>query len=248
MPNPAPAVLRLDRVSLDLPVNMGASAQEGAHERFGHRAREGKIVHVLRDVSLTISEGNRVALIGRNGSGKSSLLRLLAAVFTPTEGSIAANGRMATLIDPTFGFYPELRGVDNIQLYLRSHGVPKNEFPALKHEIAEFAQLGPFLSLPVGTYSSGMQMRLAFALAMAVRPTILLMDEWIFTGDATFVETAFQRLESVLGRTGVLVISTHIEELAARWCDRGIWLESGSIARDGPIDAMSAPASPLKVA
>jgi len=194
------------------------------------------VVQALENINLQIEHGDRVALIGHNGAGKTTLLRVLAGVYEPTGGQIASSGKIAALSDIMLGIDMESTGHENISIRGRLLGLNRKEVELRREEIAEFSGLGEFLDMPVRTYSSGMVLRLAFAVSTSIVPDILLLDEWIGAGDATFLSKAEDRLDRLVGQTGILVLATHSLSLATRVCNKALWLEHGSIMAQGPID------------
>lgn len=197
------------------------------------------LVRALSDVSFTLREGDKVALLGHNGAGKSTMLRALGHVYAPTKGTADINGAIGTLIDISLGINPEATGRENVFIRGQLLGLTKKEITAKYSEIVEFAELGDFMEMPVRTYSSGMHLRLAFAVSTVVRPEILLMDEWLSVGDADFQHKAEERLRDLVSGTKILVIATHSRELVESVCNRAIWLEHGQIKMDGPVDEVS---------
>ena len=192
------------------------------------------MVQALRDISFTLTSGDRLGLIGGNGAGKTTLLRTLAGIFEPVVGRLRIQGSLNALLDPQLGMNQGLTGRENIRLRGQYSGLPNSMLRRLEEDVAEFAELGDFLELPVRIYSSGMVVRLAFALATAIRPQILLMDEWFLAGDASFLERARMRLEDMVRGAEILVLSTHLEGAVRDWCTRALWLEHGTIKADGP--------------
>jgi lipopolysaccharide transport system ATP-binding protein len=202
--------------------------------RIGNDSRNHILVTSLNRVSLTIQKGERVALTGHNGSGKTTLLRALAGVYAPVEGSIRVVGRIASLLDISIGMDPEATGVENIFLRGTLMGMSRSEIEARFDEIASFADLGHYLYVPVRTYSSGMLLRLAFAVSTSIRSDIILMDEWLSVGDEDFSNKASKRLNDLVEQAAILVIATHSAELVKRLCTREIKLEHGSLIDDVP--------------
>ncbi len=170
-------------------------------------------ITALRDINLSLRHGNRVGLIGPNGAGKSTLLRTIAGVYTPTAGSIKVDGKIASLIDISLGMDPEATGFQNIRMRGVMMGLSLREVKAIEEEIAEFTELGDFLNMPVRTYSSGMHMRLGFAVSTAVPADIILMDEWLSVGDRAFLKKAENRLLNYINKSSILVIATHSKDL-----------------------------------
>jgi ABC-2 type transport system ATP-binding protein/lipopolysaccharide transport system ATP-binding protein len=194
------------------------------------------IVSALNDVSLDIRAGDRVAIIGANGAGKTTLLRVLAGIYRPTSGSVDVDGRCLSLFDLQAGFDEEATGYENIMRRGLVIGARRSEIDARRAEIAEFSELGDRLDLPLRTYSSGMMLRLIFAVATAVEGEIVLLDEWIGVGDQQFRKKARQRLDEIVVRAGILVLASHDVELIKSTCNRAILLEEGRIVAAGPIE------------
>ncbi len=193
------------------------------------------LVKALTDVSFSLREGDKVALLGHNGAGKSTLLRALGRVYWPTKGTAEIVGEIGSLIDISLGINPEATGRENVFIRGQLLGLSKQEISAKYAEIVEFAELGNFMEMPVRTYSSGMHLRLAFAVSTVVRPEILLMDEWLSVGDADFQHKAEARLRNLVSETKILAIATHSRELVEAVCNRAIWLEHGQVKMDGSV-------------
>jgi lipopolysaccharide transport system ATP-binding protein len=194
------------------------------------------VVAALRDLSFEIGPGERVALIGHNGAGKTTLLRTIAGIYQPVAGKLIVEGKIGSLIDPAAGMDPESTGRENVQLRCLFQGLHRAETADMVEQVAAFSGLGPFLDVPVRTYSAGMSVRLAFAMATMIEPEILLMDEWFAAGDAEFIAQAQKRLEQLVADAEILVIATHSMATVRTWCTRVIRLSSGSIVADGPVD------------
>lgn len=191
-------------------------------------------VRALKGVSLDIGEGERVGLIGTNGSGKSTLLKVLAGVLYPTEGEMLIQGRVNAIFDPALGMDPEASGIENIRIRCMLMRVAADQLDAKCAEIAEFSELGVALRRPIKTYSAGMSVRLAFSVATAVEPEILVMDEWLSAGDARFVSKALNRMEGLVQASRMLVLASHSEHILTNWCTRLIWFNNGRLLEDGP--------------
>ncbi|NKJ38549.1 lipopolysaccharide transport system ATP-binding protein [Rhizobium sp. SG570] len=191
------------------------------------------VVRGLDSISLELKEHDRVGLIGHNGSGKTTLLRVLTGVYAPTSGKIDINGKCTSLINISLGIDPEATGRQNIFLRGALLGFRKEEMKRRLDEIEEFSELGGFLEMPVRTYSTGMQLRLAFSISTILQPEILIMDEWLATGDEGFKAKANKRLNELVEKTQILVIASHAKELLAQNCNRVIWLEHGRVHMDG---------------
>lgn len=199
-------------------------------------AEAGRIsVAALRGLSFRIGRGERVALVGPNGAGKSTLLRTLAGIYEPVAGRLAVEGEIGSLIDPLAGMDGLLTGRENIVLRGLYRGMTEAAAARLATEIVDFAGLGAFIDLPVRGYSSGMSVRLGFALATAMAPDILLMDEWFLAGDADFLARAEERLARLVTESEILVLATHDMGIVRQWCTRVIRLDGGAIVEDGPV-------------
>lgn len=203
--------------------------------------RQGRtIVHALRNLTLTIEHGERVALLGANGAGKSTLLRVLSLIYPPTTGSARIEGRISSLLNISLGIDPELSGRENLLIRGIMMGLKPRQVQSLLPEVIAFADLEEFIDLPVRTYSDGMRLRLLFSMATAVPADILLMDEWLSAGDRNFQEKARERMQSLVDQAGVLVLASHSMGLLQKICTRGIWLDRGEIRMDGPITEVCA--------
>jgi homopolymeric O-antigen transport system ATP-binding protein len=191
------------------------------------------VVRALEDLSLTLKDGDRVALLGHNGAGKSTLLRLSSGVYEPSAGVARIEGEIGSLIDISLGIDPEATGRENIFLRGGLLGMTRREISKRIDEIIDFSELGVFIDMPLRTYSTGMHLRLAFAVSTIVRPEILLMDEWLSVGDEGFKHKAEKRLTELVESTNILVIASHSRDLVMHTCNRVIWLEHGKIRMDG---------------
>ena len=206
--------------------------------RLKQDARNRLVVAALQDLSFSIDRGERVGLVGHNGAGKTTLLRTLAGIYEPVRGSLLVEGRVGTLIDTAAGMDILSTGRENIRLRALYLGLSAAETAAFEAEVAAFAELGDFLDVPIHSYSAGMSIRLAFAMATAIAPDILLMDEWIAAGDETFFARANARLEKLVSEAEILVFASHDKSLIRRWCTRVLRLEAGRIVADGTPDAV----------
>ncbi len=237
------SLIQLQNVSVEFPIYNSSSrslknrvlsiATGGKIER---RSDSLVIVRGLDHVNLTFKDGDRVGLIGHNGSGKTTLLRVLSGIYTPTHGSAVINGHCVSLININLGIDPDATGRENIRLRSAMMGMHHEEIAQKFDQIAEFSGLGEFLDVPFRTYSSGMQLRLAFATSTAIRPEILIMDEWLSTGDEDFKERANARMRELVDSTKILVLASHSRELMTKNCNRIVWLEHGRIKMDGSPD------------
>jgi ABC-type polysaccharide/polyol phosphate transport system ATPase subunit len=214
-----------------------ATLRDTLASRIGRR-REGpartRDFWALRDVSFDVAEGEAVGVIGRNGAGKSTMLKLLARITEPTEGFARMRGRPGALLEVGTGFHPELTGRENVFLNGSILGMTRREIAARFDEIVEFAGVRPFLDTPLKRYSSGMELRLAFAVAAHVAPRILIVDEVLAVGDAEFQQRCLGKM-SEIGRSGrTIVFVSHDLGAVQQLCPRTIWLDEGRIRADGP--------------
>lgn len=188
---------------------------------------------VLKDINLTIKNGEAVALIGVNGSGKSTLLKLMTKIIYPTKGKIAVNGKLTSLLELGAGFHPDFSGRENIYFNASIFGLTKKQIDSRIDKIIEFSELREFIDNPVRTYSSGMFMRLAFAVAINVDADILLVDEILSVGDQHFQQKCINRMKELKKEGKTMVFVTHSLGSARELCDRAVWLNNGSIQADG---------------
>jgi lipopolysaccharide transport system ATP-binding protein len=194
----------------------------------------------LEGIDLDVRRGETVGLIGRNGAGKSTLLQLIAGVLTPTAGQIFVSGRVAAMLELGAGFHPDYTGRENILLAASLYRVPRAEIDARFDDIARFADIGQHLFLPMRTYSSGMYVRLAFAVHTALEPDVLIVDEALAVGDAAFQAKCYRRLRDLKDRgTSILLVSHDVQSIRL-FCDRAVWIERGRVRLQGPPDEVTA--------
>jgi len=235
------ALIRLEHVSVDYmlrkkgrqsianavqAVSIGGALRQ-AHGQFG--------VAALKNVSLQVKNRQRIGLIGPNGAGKSTLLKVMAGILPPTEGKVRVEGRVSSLLSIRLGVNNDLSGYENIYARARLMGHSETEIASHVDDIVEFSELGDYLHLPVRTYSSGMSLRLMFAIATAFEPDILILDEWLSAGDAGFRKKATQRLRSLIRRTRIVVFASHNARMLEEVCNVGIVLNRGKVTFLGPI-------------
>ena len=238
--------ISLDNVSVEFPL-LGTNSRSLRNRLLPsvlggalNRPREGPpLIHALQSVSMRLSPGDRLAVLGLNGSGKTTLLRVLNRVYIPSSGTASIEGTVGSLIDISIGFNPEATGRENTKLRLSLLGVPRALQGGIVDEVREFTELGDFFEMPLRTYSSGMQMRLAFASATVLQPEIILMDEWLSVGDEGFRKRAENRLREVVEKGEILVLASHSRELVEAMCSTAIWLERGRVREVGPVRDVS---------
>jgi len=198
----------------------------------------GKHVHVraLHEINFRLEEGDRLGLIGHNGAGKSTLLNVLAGIYIPHRGTVNINGRVTPLFNPSLGLDPDDTGYENIYTIGMFYGLTKQAIHDKCDEIIAFSELGDFIHSPARTYSSGMLLRLSFAIVTSLNPEILLMDEGIGAGDAGFAHKVAERLESFYNKINILVLASHSNELIKQMCNKAMLLEHGKIIKLGAVD------------
>jgi ABC-type polysaccharide/polyol phosphate transport system ATPase subunit len=239
--------LSLKKVSVSFPIYSSGSRSlkkrllfRGTGGQIANDANNRIVVEALRNVSLSLTAGDRVALIGSNGAGKTTLLRVMAGVYEPFAGDVISRGRISPMFDISLGIDHEISGYDNIRLRGLILGLTASEIEERMPDIVEFTELGDYLDLPVRAYSSGMMTRLTFAVATCFSPEILLMDEWIMAGDAGFMAKAQHRVQSFVERANILVLASHSLEICRQWCTKAVWMERGEIQEIGNIEQVLA--------
>lgn len=202
--------------------------------------RNGQTAHsdfwAVKDVSFDIKAGDRVGIVGHNGAGKSTLLKALCRVYEASDGKISVNGRIAPLLEIGAGFHPEFTGRENIYLNGSILGYSKQQLKEIEPEVIAFAELEEFIDTPVKYYSTGMYMRLAFSLATAMHPDILVLDEIFAGGDAAFMAKAKARMYAMIDKANIMVMVSHDHALVKSLCNRVIWLDHGKLVADGDPD------------
>ena len=241
--NPGSPVLRLDRVGLQIPVfttetrSLKTALIRSVTGGQLRRGSSGAVITALRDVSCTVHEGDRIALIGHNGAGKSTFLKLISGIYTATSGRFERRIRVFPMIQKSFITSPELSGLQAIKAhYLMVQGNLRG-FEDFREGVIEFSGLGDFIHLPIKTYSDGMSARLLFSILTAFSHDCLAMDEGFGAGDFTFYEKAQQRLQVFIEKAGTLFLASHSDALLRQFCQRGLVFDQGSIVFDGPLDA-----------
>lgn len=230
------AEIHLNNVSVEFPVyNVSARSFKKDFLRIatgGSVSRDAKshvVVKSLNDISLSIKHGDRIGLIGHNGSGKSTLLKLLARIYEPSDGQILINGHVSPMLNIMHGIEGEFTGFENIYIQGTILGMSRKEIEPKVADIVAFSGLGDYLSMPVRTYSAGMQVRLAFSIATSIRPDILLIDEIFGAGDSSFMTKARERMVTLLNQSSIVVMATHSDELIKEFCNKALLLEGGKI-------------------
>jgi len=235
------AAISLANVSVDIPIYDVSSDSlrklvlgNTVGGRFAE-ARNHVVTNALKNITFESRQGDRIGLIGVNGSGKTTLLRVLSGVYSPTSGTVNVDGHVAPLFDLTLGMSMDATGIENIRMCGIFWGLSRREADRHIDEIAEFTELGDYLKVPLRTYSAGMQLRLAFAIATACDPEILLIDEAIGAGDSIFMEKALARFESLAHRSSILVVATHAQDVIKRLCNKAMWLHRGNLVDYGEV-------------
>jgi ABC-2 type transport system ATP-binding protein/lipopolysaccharide transport system ATP-binding protein len=232
------AYIKASGVTVDLPVvNADSrSLRKTLLKRAGMMTGRFKLderarlhVRALKDLSFELHDGDRLGLIGRNGAGKSTLLRVLAGAYVPSRGTVDIEGRVVPLLTVGVGIRDDSTGYENIRICGLLLGMTREQIRDKTEEIAEFTELGPYLSMPLYTYSAGMRIRLAFAIATTVPADILLIDEVLGAGDAGFIKKAEARLNNLIQQSRIVVLATHSDAMIQRDCNKAMWLDEGQI-------------------
>jgi ABC-2 type transport system ATP-binding protein len=197
-------------------------------------------VFVLQRLNLDIKRGEVVALVGLNGCGKSTLLRLIAGIYHPSGGTIAVNGRVAAIIELGAGFHAELTGAENAAIYASVLGLSRQELAKHYEDIIDFSGIGNFFETPIKYYSSGMETRLAFAVAMCVEPDLLLLDEVLAVSDQMFRARCFNRMRDFKAKGGTMMVVSHDWNQVSQLCSRAVWLDGGTVRMDSDVSTVTA--------
>lgn len=237
------ALVKLKDVVLDFPI-YGVNARSLKRQllristggMIRQRENERLRVRAINHLSLEIRSGEVVGVIGHNGAGKSTLLRVISGIYEPSEGQLQVDGRVSTLLDLSVGMNPETTGYENIKINGIIRHLTKKEIIKKQKQIAEFTELGDYLSMPVRTYSDGMRLRLAFSIATSFPSDILVMDEVIGAGDAAFMQKAQQRLDELVKQSEIVVFASHSDDLIRRLCNKVLWLEAGKLRHFGEVN------------
>lgn len=239
-----PRFIEVRNVTIDIPIyDSSRSFRKSLFNKYssklgGKIQSSGKHVHVraLDKINFRLEEGDRLGLIGHNGAGKSTLLNVLAGIYIPHTGSVNINGKVTPLFNPSLGLDSDDTGYENIFTIGMFYGLTKQAIQAKCDEIIAFSELGDFIHSPARTYSSGMLLRLSFAIITSLKPEILLMDEGIGAGDAGFAHKVTERLESFYNKINILVLASHSDGLIKQMCNKVMLLEHGKILKFGAVD------------
>lgn len=207
-------------------------------KKFNNFNKDGT-VHAIKNMSLEIGNKERVAIIGHNGAGKSTFLKMISDIYPPTSGKMTVEGRISSLFEFATGFETEQTGWDNIYLRGLMLGETPDSIRKKMKAIGEFSELGDFLNMPVKYYSSGMFIRLAFSVSTSINPDILLLDEALAAGDASFIDKANKRMQEMMQDANIMVLVTHSMETARQLCNRCLWFERGEIMMDGDPETVT---------
>ncbi|WP_080962560.1 ABC transporter ATP-binding protein [Chromobacterium subtsugae] len=236
------ALIKIDSLSLKYPIfDVKSRSLKANFVRLstgGVISSDARLVTVdaLHDVSLSFGHGDRVALIGHNGAGKSTLLKVMAGIYEPQQGTVQVKGHVASLLDIFLGVNPESSGRENVYSRGMLLGLSKGQVAKIIDEVIDFTELADFIDLPVRTYSSGMAIRLAFAISTAVKPDILLLDEVIGAGDARFMDKARKRIQELIDSVGIMIFSSHSESDVRQFCNKGVVMDAGRVVYAGSVD------------
>jgi ABC-2 type transport system ATP-binding protein len=238
------AAIFLENVGVDIPIYdvSQASLKKALLGRTigGRFAQSGSFltVNALKNLNFEAHDGDRIALVGDNGAGKSTLLRVVAHVYPPTSGSVHVVGKVSPMFDTTLGINMDATGLENIEIAGTIWGMSRAQIKNSIDDIVDFTELGDYLKIPIRTYSTGMLLRLAFAIATVRDPEILLIDEVIGVGDAGFFQKAFARLLQLVDRSRILMVAAHQDDMLRRLCNKAIWLSQGSLVSYGEIESV----------
>ena len=240
------AAVALKNVTVQIPIyDVGGSSLRkvilsktvgGRFEQSGSHL----VVDALKDVSFEAHDGDRIALVGNNGSGKSTLLRVLSDVYPATAGTVQVVGEVSPMFDAMLGMSMDATGMENIWICGRLWGLSQTQIKDSLDDISEFTELGDYLNVPVRTYSTGMMLRLAFAIATVRDPEILLLDEVVGVGDSSFFEKAFNRLQGIIRRSQILFLASHADDILRKVCNKAIWLDHGKLVQYGEFEKVIA--------
>lgn len=235
------ASIHLQNVSVEYPLygsGVAAALEDDATAPIGGTlTREGpSSIRALDNINLSLKDGDRLGILGTNGAGKTTLLKTIAGILPPVTGEIRTEGVISPLTSIMLGLDGEATGYENIRIRGRFMGYSEDEISEIIPEVSEFTELGEYLSLPIKTYSSGMRMRLSLATSTAFQPDILLLDEWLGTGDVAFRDKAAKRLRQLIFDSGVFVFASHSRDMHQRLSNKGLVLQKGKLLFFGDIE------------
>ncbi len=209
--------------------------------RFSHWVRPAHKEHfyALRDVSFAVEPGQSLGILGSNGAGKSTLLNIATKLCMPSEGTVEVNGRVAALLELGSGFHGDLTGAENVRINASLLGLTRQQVRARFDQIVDFSGVGDFIDQPIRTYSSGMTMRLAFSVAINVDPDVLIIDEVLGVGDQNFFQKCFERILELRHAGKTLICVSHSKEALSKLCNRGLWLDRGTVVQYGPMQQVA---------
>src|SRR4030081_2388635 len=224
--------LKFDRVSKKYDIRPASNSPRRWYKRaFAQRSQP---MWALRDVSFEVKEGEALGIVGHNGAGKTTILRILSSITSPTQGEITVRGRLAAMVEVSSGFHPELTGLENVYLHGAMLGMRRSEIRRKLESIVEFSGVGQYIDVPVKRYSSGMYVRLGFSIAAHLDPDVLLLDEVLAVGDAAFQAKCLERIAELRKKGRTIVFISHDLAAVYRLCDRAILLNHGQVLMDGP--------------
>lgn len=235
--------IRLSNVNVQYPIEASARQRSAfaqlasvGFSALGGKSRAESYVWAIKRLNMSVNAGARVGLIGRNGAGKSTLLKTIAGVYSPTTGSRLVKGKVGCLLSAGAGMDVDVTGLENLKKMALLQGLHGREAREVVRAAADFSELGPYLEMPVRTYSSGMSARLAFAIATSKRTDILVVDEMIGAGDMFFIEKAVRRIEELCDAAGIVIMSSHSHSIVSRFCSEVLLLDAGEPLAFGKID------------
>ena len=236
--HPSPAIeIREVSVRYRVPREKHSSLKEFAI-RWLQRRIEMMDVWALRNVNFSVCRGEMFGIVGRNGAGKTSLLKVLAGLLPPSEGQVLVHGSVASMLDLGAGFHPELSGRENVFLYGTMLGISKREIERAFDEIVDYAELGEFIDSPLRVYSSGMVARLGFSIATSQHADVLLVDEGLAVGDVHFQHKCLSRMHQFRERGATIILVTHELDIVQSYCDRAAWIEAGKVQEVGSVNGV----------
>jgi lipopolysaccharide transport system ATP-binding protein len=242
-----PPHLTLDKISVVFRIHgLGSRSLKkqlisyGTGGRLARDASMNFVVQALTDLTLHLQEGSRLGLVGANGAGKSTLLRVMAGIYAPQTGTVSHSGTLVSIIDNGVGLEPLATGYENIRSRAVLMGIPRKQWPDFEAQVVEISELGDYLAVPIHTYSSGMMMRLSFAISISRHPDILLLDEWLSVADETFRTKAEKHMNALAARARIVVLASHSLDLLERVCTHGLMLHAGEAVMTGPIKEVTA--------